>query len=226
MIYRSRRAGKNGRRQGTFPRTPQAGGRGSCTPRDLAIGTCSSPSVSATNRTISARCSVAVPANARSRTRIGCTLSRLPDPTGSAEPVRSSGTKRHGEGYAVPDAELVVPLKTLLQRAALAASLALLFGATLRPAGGPNQVALLPWAARQLNAYNVVGNIALLALPAAVLWSFGWPLRRSGFVVSFGIELLQLAIPGRTTATVDVLCNTLGAAVGWLVAASLARRRA
>ena len=57
----------------------------------------------------------------------------------------------------------------------------------------------------------------------------GWPLRRTvvvGFVVSFGIELLQLAIPGRTTATVDVLCNTLGAAVGWLVAASLARRRA
>ena len=154
---------------------------------------------------------------------------RLPDPTGSAEPVRSSGTKRHGEGSAVPDAELVVPLRTLLQRAALAASLALLFGATLRPAGGPNQVALLPWAARQLNAYNVVGNIALFALPAALLWSFGWPLRRTvvvGFVVSFGIELLQLAIPGRTTATVDVLCNTLGAAVGWLVAASLARRRA
>jgi glycopeptide antibiotics resistance protein len=48
----------------------------------------------------------------------------------------------------------------------------------------------------------------------------------AGFVVSLGIELLQLAIPGRTTATVDVVCNTLGAAVGWLVAANLARRRA
>ena len=68
----------------------------------------------------------------------------------------------------------------------------------------------------------------LFALPAAVLWSFGWSLRRTvvaGFVLSVGIELVQLAIPGRTTATVDVLCNTLGAAVGWLAASSLRRRQ-
>jgi RimJ/RimL family protein N-acetyltransferase len=38
-------------------------------------------------------------------------------------------------------------------------------------------------------------------------------------IVSLGIELLQLAIPGRTTATTDVLCNSLGAAVGWRLAA-------
>ena len=103
-----------------------------------------------------------------------------------------------------------------------------MFGATLRPAGGPNQIALVPWAARQLNPLNVVGNVTLFALPSAVLWSFGWPLRRTvvaGFVLSLGIELLQLAIPGRTTAAVDVLCNTLGAAAGWLVAASLSQRR-
>ena len=76
---------------------------------------------------------------------------------------------------------------------------------------------------RQLNPVNVVGNVALFALPSAVLWSFGWSLRRTvlaGFVLSVGIELLQLAIPGRTTATADVLCNTVGAAAGWLVAAS------
>jgi glycopeptide antibiotics resistance protein len=102
------------------------------------------------------------------------------------------------------------------------------FGATLRPAGGPNHVALGLWAARQLDPVNVVGNVALFALPSAVLWSFGWPLRLTvvaGFVLSLGIELLQLTIPGRTTATVDVLCNTLGAATGWLVAASLSQRR-
>lgn len=67
----------------------------------------------------------------------------------------------------------------------------------------------------------------LFAVPAAVLWSFGWSLRRTvvaGFVLSVGIELVQLAIPGRTTATVDVLCNTLGAAVGWLAASSLRRQ--
>ena len=115
-------------------------------------------------------------------------------------------------------------VRSLLQRAALAASLVLVFGATLHPAGGPNHVALAPWAARQLNAANVVGNLVLFALPAAVLWSYAWPLRRTvaaGFIVSLGIELLQLAIPGRTTATVDVLCNTLGSAAGWLLARSV-----
>jgi glycopeptide antibiotics resistance protein len=112
-------------------------------------------------------------------------------------------------------------VRRLLQLAALAASLALVFGETLRPAGGPNHVALAPWATQQLNTANVVGNVALFALPSAALWSFGWSLRRTvvaGFVLSLGIELLQLAIPGRTTATVDVLCNTLGAIAGWLLA--------
>jgi glycopeptide antibiotics resistance protein len=73
---------------------------------------------------------------------------------------------------------------------------------------------------------NLVGNVALFALPAAILWSFGWSLLRTvaaGFVLSLGIELVQLAIPGRTTATADLLCNTLGAAVGWLMAAAVWR---
>jgi len=90
--------------------------------------------------------------------------------------------------------------------------------------GRPNRVALAPWATQQLNFVNVVGNVALFALPSAVLWSFGWSLLRTvaaGFVLSLGIELAQSAIPGRTTATADVLCNTLGAAAGWLVAARL-----
>ena len=111
-----------------------------------------------------------------------------------------------------------------LQRGALAASLALILGVTLRPASGPNRVELAPWTERQLNPVNVVGNVALFALPAAVLWSFGWSLRRTlaaGFVLSIAIELLQLGVPGRTTATVDVICNTLGAAAGWLLARKL-----
>jgi glycopeptide antibiotics resistance protein len=112
-------------------------------------------------------------------------------------------------------------VRRLLQRAALVASLALVFGVTLRPAGGPNRVELAPWTTLQLDAANVVGNVALFALLSAVLWSFGWSLRRTvvaGFVLSLGIELLQLAIPGRTTATADVLCNAFGAAAGWLLA--------
>jgi glycopeptide antibiotics resistance protein len=81
---------------------------------------------------------------------------------------------------------------------------------------------------RQLDPVNVVGNIVLFSLPSAIVRSFGWSLRRTvvtGFLLSLGIELLQLAIPGRTTATADVLCNTLGAAGGWLAAASWEHRR-
>jgi glycopeptide antibiotics resistance protein len=101
-------------------------------------------------------------------------------------------------------------------------------GVTLRPAGGTNQLALAPWSARQLDAVNVVGNVLLFALPAAALHGLGRSLRRTivaGFVLSVGIELLQLAVPGRTTASTDVLCNTLGAAFGWLIAAAARRRR-
>lgn len=97
----------------------------------------------------------------------------------------------------------------------------LVFGVTLRPASGANRVALAPWSAGQFNAVNVVGNVALFALPSAALCLLGWSLRRTvaaGFLLSVGIELLQLAIPGRTTASADVLCNTLGAAAGWLIA--------
>jgi glycopeptide antibiotics resistance protein len=116
-----------------------------------------------------------------------------------------------------------------VRRFALAASLALVLGVTLHPAGGAGHLELAPWSARELDTVNVVGNMVLFALPAAALRSLGWRLRRTvaaGLALSLAIELLQLAIPGRTTATVDVLCNTLGAAAGWLVSARLRRARA
>lgn len=115
-------------------------------------------------------------------------------------------------------------MKRHLQLAALSASLAFVLAVTLRPAGGKNRVALAPWNMHQLTPVNVLGNVVLFGLPAAALWSLGWSLRRTvvaGFVLSLGIELLQLAIPGRTTATADVICNTLGAAAGWLLARRL-----
>lgn len=119
-------------------------------------------------------------------------------------------------------------MRRLSQRAALAASLALVAAVTLRPANGPNRVAVTPWTGRQLNAVNIVGNLVLFALPSAALSSLGWSFRRTvtaGLILSLAIELLQLAIPGRTTATMDVLCNTAGAAVGWLLAARLGPSR-
>jgi glycopeptide antibiotics resistance protein len=116
----------------------------------------------------------------------------------------------------------------LWKLAALAASLAFVLSVTLRPTGARNRVVLSPFAPHQLESVNVLGNVVLFALPAAVLSSLGWPLRRTvaaGFALSLAIELLQLGIPGRTTATVDVLCNTLGAALGWLVVSRLSLRR-
>jgi glycopeptide antibiotics resistance protein len=112
-------------------------------------------------------------------------------------------------------------MRILLERAALGACVGLVLGITLRPVDGRNDVVLSPWAAQQLNPVNVVGNVVLFALPSALLWHLGWPLRRTvlaGFALSVSIELLQLVIPGRTTATADVICNTAGAAVGWLFA--------
>ena len=53
--------------------------------------------------------------------------------------------------------------------AALAASLLLVFGVTLGPVIGPNQIALAPWSSKQLHPINVLGNVALFALPALVV---------------------------------------------------------
>jgi VanZ family protein len=41
---------------------------------------------------------------------------------------------------------------------------------------------------------------------------------------SAAVELLQLAIPGRTTSTADVVWNGLGAALGWALVSVAADR--
>ena len=68
-----------------------------------------------------------------------------------------------------------------------------------------------------------VGLNVLLFVPLSLL---GWFLVRQGVrfwvvaaaVLSVTIELVQLAIPGRTTSFWDVVANTSGAAVGALLA--------
>jgi VanZ family protein len=112
---------------------------------------------------------------------------------------------------------------------ALGVSLAGIFAITLVPARGPNELQLVPLI-RIVRGFtppldpavvtNAIGNIVLFLPLGAVLCLLG--LRRrtivlTAFCLSAAIETTQLFIPGRTTSSDDVLCNTLGAAVGLLL---------
>jgi hypothetical protein len=72
-------------------------------------------------------------------------------------------------------------------------------------------------------ASSALLNIVLYVPLGAALW---WRFRRLahviaiGAVVSLGVELLQLFIPGRHTALSDLVANTAGAALGGLLAIS------
>jgi len=114
-------------------------------------------------------------------------------------------------------------------RIALCGSLGVIFAITLAPAHGPNELQLVPLI-RIVRGFtppvdpavvtNAIGNILLFLPLGAALCLLG--LRRrttvlTAFCLSAAIETTQLFIPGRTTSADDVLCNTLGAAVGFLL---------
>jgi glycopeptide antibiotics resistance protein len=119
-------------------------------------------------------------------------------------------------------------------RIALCASLGLIFAITLVPARGPNELQLLPLIriVRGLTppvkpsvVTNVVGNIFLFLPLGAALCLYGLRRRSTvlvGFCLSAAIEFTQLFIPGRKTSSDDVLCNTLGALVGFALASTWA----
>jgi glycopeptide antibiotics resistance protein len=115
-------------------------------------------------------------------------------------------------------------------RIAIFASLAAIFSLTLVPTGGPNELQLVPLVhiVRGLRfhdqssdvPFNVVGNIVLFLPFGAALCLLG--LRRgravlAGFCLSAAIETAQLFIPGRTTSSDDVLLNTLGTFLGYVL---------
>jgi VanZ family protein len=117
----------------------------------------------------------------------------------------------------------------LLLHIALGASLGAIFAITLAPAAGPNDLQLVPLI-RIIRGFtppmdpsvvtNVVGNIILFLPLGATLCLLGLRRRatlRAGFCLSSAIEITQLFIPGRTTSADDVICNTLGAVVGYLL---------
>jgi hypothetical protein len=112
---------------------------------------------------------------------------------------------------------------------AFCASLGAIFTLTLHSAPGPNELQLVPLVhtigglrppIRSDVPFNVGGNIGLFLPFGAALCLLG--LRRrtavlTGLCLSTLIEITQLFIPGRTTSTDDVLCNTLGAVLGYVL---------
>lgn len=69
---------------------------------------------------------------------------------------------------------------------------------------------------------GVIGNVVLFAPLGAVLRFRDTELRwaaLAGAALSTAVEAAQLVVPGRTTSVDDVLLNTLGVVVGYLLAA-------
>jgi glycopeptide antibiotics resistance protein len=106
----------------------------------------------------------------------------------------------------------------------LAACLLAIFAVTLVPAHGARQLQLRPGQAAPLGD---VANLILFAPLGGVLFLRRWPMVRTvlaALLLSAGIELAQRVIPGRTTSLDDVVFNTLGGVVGWLLARDLSSR--
>jgi glycopeptide antibiotics resistance protein len=117
--------------------------------------------------------------------------------------------------------------------AALAAAVALILLVTLTPTHAHHEVHLRPWqdlvdafepTLNLRRLIGVIGNVALFAPLGAVLRARGVELGQAtarGLALSFAIELTQLVVPGRTTSVDDVLLNTVGVVLGYLLAARL-----
>jgi len=108
-------------------------------------------------------------------------------------------------------------VKPQIARAILALALAAVFAATLTP-GPPQQI---PGIACLLCGERAVADALLnviLFLPIGIgLAQVGLPLKRTilvGGLLSAGIELSQMVIPGRDPSVSDVMMNTTGTALG------------
>ena len=100
----------------------------------------------------------------------------------------------------------------------LVACLVAIAAMTLVPLHGPERLELRPGSAAGLGD---VANLLLFAPLGGVLYLRCWSAAKAvatAAAISLAIELLQRVIPGRTTSIDDVLFNTLGAALGWLLA--------
>jgi VanZ family protein len=114
---------------------------------------------------------------------------------------------------------------TALGRAALAAITLVILALTLFPVAGAEKW-LLSWKPAGLrSAADALANV-LLFVPFGVVAALllrGWRPVAAAALLSVCIELLQLGIPGRYTSPYDLAFNTLGAAVGVVLARSAAQ---
>jgi glycopeptide antibiotics resistance protein len=139
------------------------------------------------------------------------------------------GLAAFGLGAALAARRIANPEKRrrrLARRELLAASIAAILAVTMVPTHHESVVELVPFTYLSLLAQ--LGNVLLFVPLGAVLCFREWSLRRAslaGLALSSAIEIIQLAIPGRATATEDVILNVLGLALGWLVATRIWRDR-
>jgi glycopeptide antibiotics resistance protein len=106
----------------------------------------------------------------------------------------------------------------------LAACLVAIAAMTLVPLHGPERLELRPGDAAGVGD---IANLLLFAPLGGVLYLRRWSAAQAigtAFALSLAIELFQRVIPGRTTSTDDVLFNTLGTALGWLLARRFSSR--
>lgn len=114
---------------------------------------------------------------------------------------------------------------------ALFASVAAIIAVTFVPTHGGLDVHLAPLKEiidaftpplRLTHLLGVAGNVFLFVPLGAVLRLRGLPFKEAvlaGVVLSTGIEVTQLLVPGRTTSFDDVFLNALGVVLGHSVAA-------
>lgn len=110
-------------------------------------------------------------------------------------------------------------MRRSLRVAALGVWLLALLRLTLGPGRATGE---LPWwslGGGSLAAVDAVANLVLFAPAGWLVAQLGWRWQRmllAAALLSAGIEVVQLALPGRTAILGDLLLNVLGATAGWL----------
>ncbi len=99
---------------------------------------------------------------------------------------------------------------------------------TLQPLGWGTPVPFWAFFSTVMSSVDAAQNIVLFAPMGWFAQRGGWRVWRTvaiAFAISAFIEFAQQWVPGRTSQAQDIVCNTLGALVGWWMAAPVRRPR-